>query len=259
MDKRPEKNSERVEVRLPYSLKQRFLSACAKAGDTPSEALRDAMSDYIARIEQAGKRNAFQEFMMKLIHNPLKAAGMALTSTAAFALLAAPSSADERLFKALDSNQDGQLTATDAAPLGKVIFILDADCSGSISLDEFQTEARYAEFGATMSNQLQIAATRIFVHEDDTVIFRGNIDVRVNDGTQSPDFTPHFADLDIASIDGTLVKIDFTHIGEVRFTTETKPWTEIRDDPDVQHLVVEMEGANDSLRKQALSEAGDLP
>ena len=135
MAKRPEKNSERVEVRLPYSLKQRFLRACERAGETPSEALRDAMADYILRIEQAGKPTQWETLTMKLIHNPLKAAGMTLASLAAFALMAAPSSADERLFASYDSNRDGQITDTEIET--EVILALDTDQSNSIQLEEF--------------------------------------------------------------------------------------------------------------------------
>ena len=135
MSNRPEKNSERVEVRATYTLKQRFLNACKTAGQTPSEALRDAMADYILRVEATGKPTFFQELTMKLIHNPLKTAGMALTSLAAFALIAAPSSADERLFSSYDKDKNGQITEAEID--AEAIAALDTDQSGSITLQEF--------------------------------------------------------------------------------------------------------------------------
>jgi len=71
---------------------------------------------------------------MRLIHNPLKAAGMILASLAAFALMAAPSFADERLFASYDSNKDGQITDTEIET--EVIAALDANQSNSIELEE---------------------------------------------------------------------------------------------------------------------------
>ena len=133
-----EKQTERIEVRLGVTQRDQFLAACKRAGDTPSDVLRAAMSSYIAKIQSAERKTLRQELAMKLIHNPLKAAGMALTSLAAFALIAAPSSADERLFNALDSNGDGILTMADAAVADETISVLDRDYSGAVTLEEFK-------------------------------------------------------------------------------------------------------------------------
>ena len=73
---------------------------------------------------------------MKLIHNPLKAAGMALTSLAAFAMIAAPSSADERLFSSYDKDKNGQITEAEID--AEAIAALDTDQNGSITLQEFR-------------------------------------------------------------------------------------------------------------------------
>ena len=144
-----EKQTERIEVRLGVTQRDQFLAACKRAGDTPSDVLRAAMSSYIAKIQSAERKTLRQELAMKLIHNPLKAAGMALTSLAAFAMIAAPSSADEVLFKALDENEDGALTQQDAAIGEEVILALDQDHSKTVTLEEFKTHAVYGYISLT--------------------------------------------------------------------------------------------------------------
>ena len=234
MSNRPEKNSERVEVRATYTLKQRFLNACKTAGQTPSEALRDAMADYILRVEATGKPTFFQELTMKLIHNPLKTAGMALTSLAAFALIAAPSSADERLFKALDSNGDGVLTETDTAPLEKVIFVLDKDGSDSITLDEFRTIARYGRLfePEKIKGKIDVSAKEIFVDNNTSQAeFSGDVDI-----------TLHPTDEHTSSTIVSLVTIDLTEPGEIRFKSENVTMEELSQIGSLDHMVVELEG-----------------
>ena len=110
------------------------------------------MADYILRVEAAGKPTFFQELSMKLIHNPLKTAGMALTSLAAFTLIAAPSSADEQLFKALDSNGDGIITEADSALVENVVTVLDRDYSGGVTLEEFKVRVVFGELNAIDPN-----------------------------------------------------------------------------------------------------------
>ena len=147
--KYPEKLSDRFEIRVHQSVKDRFLVACKRAGETPSDVLRAAMAEYIDAVELAERKTLRQELSMKFIHNPLKAAGMALTSLAAFALVAAPSSADEVLFKALDENEDGALTQQDAAIGEEVILALDQDHSKTVTLEEFKTHAVYGYISLT--------------------------------------------------------------------------------------------------------------
>jgi len=238
MSHRPEKNSECVEIRLTYSLKQRFLAACQKAGDTPSQALREAMADYILQVETAGKPSFFQELTMKLIHNPLKTAGMALTSLAAFALMAAPSSADERLFKALDSNGDGVLTETDTAPLEEVIFILDKDSSNSITIDEFRIMAKYGRIFVPDNMPDKVSLTSKSVHTNkasNTVDFVGDVGIEFSDngGVKLGKETPAI---------GTLVTIDLSAPGEVRFKTQQMTLDEMSKVSELDHLSVRLEG-----------------
>lgn len=91
----PEKLSERLEIRLPHSVKQRFLAACKRAGETPSDVLRTAMNGYIAEVETIEHQTFIQELTMKLVQSPLKALAMTGTSIAAAIMFtAAPSVAD---------------------------------------------------------------------------------------------------------------------------------------------------------------------
>lgn len=51
MTDRPEKKSERFEVRLPYTKKQDFVKACEDQGDTPSSAVRRFIDSYVRRAD----------------------------------------------------------------------------------------------------------------------------------------------------------------------------------------------------------------
>ena len=93
----PEKLSERLEIRLHYSVKQRFLAACRRTGDVPSDVLRAAMKGYIETVEAAEQPSITKELSMKLIHNPLKTLAALGTSVAAAVMFTAtPSIAEDR-------------------------------------------------------------------------------------------------------------------------------------------------------------------
>ena len=138
-----EKQTERIEVRLGVTLRDQFLGACKRAGDTPSDILRAAMSDYVGKVELAERKTLRQELMMKLIHNPLKTATMALTSLAAFALVAAPSSADSYTFNTYDTNSDNVLSTEDGFPTADRLdallacYDVDRNNDGRLSKSEF--------------------------------------------------------------------------------------------------------------------------
>ena len=107
-----EKQTERIEVRLGLTLRDRFLAACKRAGDTPSDVLRAAMSTYVEVVELAERNTLRQELTMKLIRNPLKAASIAGAGLVATILFgAAPSMADDSFFDQLDKNGDGYLSS----------------------------------------------------------------------------------------------------------------------------------------------------
>ncbi|MEO9970254.1 MAG: energy transducer TonB [Hyphomonadaceae bacterium] len=93
----PEKLSERLEIRLHHSVKQRFLAACRRTGDVPSDVLRAAMKGYIETVEAAEQPSLAKELSMKLIRNPLKTLTTLGTSIAAVIMFtAAPSVAEDR-------------------------------------------------------------------------------------------------------------------------------------------------------------------
>jgi len=237
-----EKQTERIEVRLGVTLRDQFLSACKRAGDTPSDVLRAAMSDYVGKVQLAERKTLRQELMMKLIHNPLKTAIMALTSLAAFALVAAPSSADERLFKALDSNGDGVLTETDSAPLERVIFVLDADDSESITLDEFRTMARYGRLfqPEADSGRLSAQSDRVTISEDSQeIIFSGEPNITFTPPDENGDEGLHITENAKTVI--SLVTIDLSAPGEVRFKSENMTLDALRQIDDLNHIVIEIE------------------
>ena len=189
---------------------------------------------------------------MKLIHNPIKAAGMALTSLAAFALMAAPSAADEKLFKALDSNGDGVLTETDSAPLEKVIFVLDANNSDSITLDEFRIMARYGRLFQPEADTRRLSA------QSDKVMISQNSQELIFSGEPNITFTPP----DENNTENTktvisLVTIDLSAPGEVRFKSQNMTLDALSQIDGLNHIVVEVE--EDLLDKWARSIAGDTP
>lgn len=243
MIKRPEKNSERVEIRLPYSLKQQFLAACTRAGETPSDVLREAMADYVTRVELAEKPTPLQEIIMKLIHNPLKAAGMTLASVTAFALMAAPSSADERLFNALDLDEDGAISALDLSEADRIVIqVLDADGSETITLDEFRILTRYGQIITT--GDIGVVADTVTVNSDDASInFDGDVHAQeTEDGgfklilPEGTDWQPDLSTLSSGdSVTGKIkvtydtyaaqiVTLDLSQAGKViRTTTQADP------------------------------------
>lgn len=96
--KHPEKLSDRLEIRLHASAKRRFLAACRRTGDVPSDVLRMAMKDYVAKVQAAERSTLATELFMTLIQNPLKSLATVGTSIAAVVLFAAsPSVADPDL------------------------------------------------------------------------------------------------------------------------------------------------------------------
>ena len=151
-----EKQTARMEIRLGASLRTRFLETCQRAGDTPSDVLREAMADYVLRIEAAERKTLKQELFMKLIRNPLKAAAMTLaTATAAFTLAVPAVTAETDPFKLFDTNNDGVLTSADTF-VQKTQSVLnkaaDANEDGVITREEFDAlEVTTTEYEGDLS------------------------------------------------------------------------------------------------------------
>jgi len=93
-EKRPEKKSETLEVRLPHSKKEAFMEACERDGITASHAMRSFIDAYLKRSHRVQLKQIIQDTTMTLIKNPAKTTGGLLALTlGTFAFLASPSTA----------------------------------------------------------------------------------------------------------------------------------------------------------------------
>lgn len=103
--KRPEKKSESLEIRLPYSQKQAFMEACRERGVTASDTLRQFIAaDLEAQTAPPGSRT----WAARVRNNPFRtAAGAAGAALAAAALGTAPGFASDEVFNRFDGNTDG--------------------------------------------------------------------------------------------------------------------------------------------------------
>lgn len=137
--KRPEKKSESLDVRLPYSVKRAFMAATRRNGETASAAVRRFIDGYIEETEAGAPYPLFKDTAMTVKRNPLKSLAIISGAAGALSLAALPSAADPSAFEKLDKNNDGVLVADEIAPgHGKTIIeILDVDKSGSVSKAEF--------------------------------------------------------------------------------------------------------------------------
>lgn len=111
------KKSELLEVRLSHAEKQDFLAACRKAGRTASDVVREAIARFIeAQGEQpevqTGKRSLIAMIPASVRRKRYLAVGGGLAGLALFAALPSAAGPDlESLFKRMDANGDGVVTA----------------------------------------------------------------------------------------------------------------------------------------------------
>ena len=113
--KRAEKKSETLEVRLPHSKKEAFKAACEEEGITASHAVRTFIDAYLKRSRRVKLKRIAEDITMKLFRNPIKAAGIAGTGLiAAILFSASPSAAEDDPFAYLDQNGDGFISAEDS-------------------------------------------------------------------------------------------------------------------------------------------------
>ena len=102
MTKKPkEKKSEGLDVRLPYSVKKRFMAATKARGETASAAVRRFIEEYISETEAALSKPPLKEVAMTAQRNPLKTLAIAGTALGAMSLVALPSAADEAIFQSV--------------------------------------------------------------------------------------------------------------------------------------------------------------
>lgn len=140
----PEKKSETLEVRLPYSQKRAFMAACAADGTTASEEVRG----FVGRFLDARAMKPGRTIVMTAKKNPLKAAASLLAvAGAGFALgTNGASVAADPDFERLDQDRDGALSAREIAPnAAALVAELDVDASGDVS------EAELIAVGKTAS------------------------------------------------------------------------------------------------------------
>jgi len=115
------KKSETLEVRIPFETKQAFLIACREDGTTASEVVRESVQTYLDERERPTPQ-VERTLIMKLPqpvrrYGPRVALGglaaLGITSLAVLPSAAAPDFAS--MFKRLDANSDGVLTAEEFA------------------------------------------------------------------------------------------------------------------------------------------------
>lgn len=125
-ERRKEKKSEMIEVRIPHSKKQAFMKACDEEGITASHAIRTFIDAYLKRSRRMKVKQVAQELSMTLIRNPIKTTGSigAVTAAliAAFTLTAGPSAADR------DAQPIGY--PTPIYPEAMIAENMSADCEG---------------------------------------------------------------------------------------------------------------------------------
>ena len=94
------KKSETLEIRLPFSTKERFMARCRDDGHSASEAVRGFIEDQIEGRTRSMRWRAWQFAVAA-------AAGLALGAVAAPSLAKA---SGQTAFEQLDRNGDGVLT-----------------------------------------------------------------------------------------------------------------------------------------------------
>jgi Ca2+-binding EF-hand superfamily protein len=115
------KKSETLEVRIPHETKQAFLTACREDGTTASEVVRESVHTYLDGRERPtplGTRTLVMKLPQPIRrYGPRIAAGaVAAIGLATFVALPSAAAPDfQSVFKKLDANGDGVLTAEEFA------------------------------------------------------------------------------------------------------------------------------------------------
>ncbi|NNU15861.1 hypothetical protein HK107_05940 [Parvularcula sp. ZS-1/3] len=117
--KRPEKKSESLEIRLPYTQKRAFMEACKERGVTASDIVRQFIADDLEA--QALPTQEERSLMSMFKNNPFKtAAGGIGAALAAATFGTGVSLADDSTFRAYDRNGDGALSLSEFADRGQM-------------------------------------------------------------------------------------------------------------------------------------------
>lgn len=142
-NKRQEKKSETLEVRLPYSAKTKFMEKCATQNETASHVLRGFINTHISNTSGAGQRT---QTPRKPISVLIAASALAISlyfSVQPLSEMLRPKAprTSPVLLSMLDTNKDGYLTATDARDetrhaLFRLLENNDANEDGKLSAKE---------------------------------------------------------------------------------------------------------------------------
>ena len=149
MEKQSEKKSERFEIRIPYSKKQNFITACDEQGDTPSHALRRFIDSYIRRANtdnmKAVLRSATHNVKRKWLRVSLISfAGIVGTLTISGFIISSNQTAQkEKLFAIYDTNNNGLIDLGEISDQDEDLHrVLDIDGVLGIGKKEFQTKGK---------------------------------------------------------------------------------------------------------------------
>lgn len=114
-ERKPQKKTETLEVRLPHDTKRAFLDACRADGTTASEVVRDSIQSYLD--DRAGpERQTSTGRLIAMIPKPVRkvrylAGAAGAVGLTVFAVLPSAAGPDFRaVFERLDANGDGILT-----------------------------------------------------------------------------------------------------------------------------------------------------
>jgi hypothetical protein len=119
MPNRPEKKSEVIEVRLPYSLKQDFMARARDDGRTASDIVREFIELYLAGSAQAVAQPSAWDGIAANVRKairPVSVIAGAVATAAAVSLAISPATAqpdhksmqsDQAEFSTIDANGDG--------------------------------------------------------------------------------------------------------------------------------------------------------
>lgn len=144
---KPEKKSERLEIRLPFSTKQAFVEACERRADTPSGSIRRFIDSYIKQSDNELLSKAFTALKRRLFRPVPVIATVACLLAVTMAITYWNGQPDTQemkvtqLFTAYDIDQSGALEVGEISTLDHYLHTaMDDDNSGSITLDEFRTD-----------------------------------------------------------------------------------------------------------------------
>lgn len=187
---RKEKNSERLEIRLPYSKKQAFMDACENQSDTPSNAIRRFINSYIRRTSRDEMSHPLGALKRRLL--PVSLVAFFLVSLATWVVWNTVSSKPERLdksaiFAIYDKDSSGFIERGELAQGENDIHlfqVMNTDGDELISLDEFTLKG-------------DIAWT---YKKDDLPLKEGNSEVSF----KTPEFV-HYVQFDFTNVDDPFI------------------------------------------------------